>query len=279
MYLLKSKGQVSESQYWNEITVSQVSKTGKNRRGVFIVLLSLLLVHTYADAYELITKKGVQKVSVNTKQNLGVYKTRVGNPKGNIIATTKGCQLRSKFDSIIDRVSSRYKVDTALVKAVISTESCFNPKAVSPKGAQGLMQLMPNTAKRFGVLNSFDPVQNITGGIKYLRFLLIRYKGDIKLAVAAYNAGEGAVDKYQGVPPYRETQAYVKKVLVMLDKQILDKSVGFKNSTSKIDGYTRTYKCKPGLGELDLSYVYYGGYSTRIKSDKKQANMIKSCDS
>lgn len=94
----------------------------------------------------------------------------------------------------------------------LQQKSHTNPDAVSPKGAGGLMQLMPNIAKQYGVIDRFSPEENIEGGTRYLKFLLDRYEGDISLAVAAYNAGEGAVDKYDGIPPYAETKAYVEKI-------------------------------------------------------------------
>jgi soluble lytic murein transglycosylase-like protein len=95
---------------------------------------------------------------------------------------------------------------------VIKQESRYNPKAVSGVGAQGLMQMMPATAKRFGLKDPFDPAANVEAGTKYLKFLLKRFNGDVSLALAGYNAGEGSVDKYKGVPPYSETQNYVKKI-------------------------------------------------------------------
>jgi soluble lytic murein transglycosylase-like protein len=106
-----------------------------------------------------------------------------------------------------------YKLEPHLVLAFIATESNFNPAAVSPKNAQGLMQLIPETAARFGVRNAMDPTQNVRGGMAYLRWLLARYQGDVVLAAAAYNAGEGAVDRYLGVPPYAETRQYVWKIV------------------------------------------------------------------
>lgn len=118
----------------------------------------------------------------------------------------------SSYNDIIAEMSAKYEVPEALIRSVIRAESSFNPNAVSSAGAQGLMQLMPETAKSLGVTDAFDPRQNIEGGTKYLRKNLDRF-GDIKLAVAAYNAGPGAVEKYGGVPPYEETQNYVKKVL------------------------------------------------------------------
>jgi soluble lytic murein transglycosylase-like protein len=109
-------------------------------------------------------------------------------------------------------------VDEAIVRAIIHAESAFNPNALSRVGAQGLMQLMPATARRFGVSDAFDATQNISGGVKYLAWLLKRFNGNLALAAAGYNAGEGAVDKYNGVPPYSETQRYVQRVGVLAER-------------------------------------------------------------
>jgi hypothetical protein len=116
------------------------------------------------------------------------------------------------MDRMVREAAERHKVDPALVKAVISTESGWNPRAVSRKGAVGLMQLIPETAERYGVGNLFDPAQNVEGGTTYLKWLLDRYNGDLPKTLAAYNAGEHAVDLYRGVPLYPETQKYVQKV-------------------------------------------------------------------
>jgi soluble lytic murein transglycosylase-like protein len=117
------------------------------------------------------------------------------------------------FYPIISIVAKQHEVDPFIVKAIIRAESSYNPKAVSNKGAKGLMQLMPVTARELGVKNSFDPVQNIDGGVRYFKMLLDRYKGNVKLALAAYNAGSGKVQEYNGIPPYKATRIYIKKVL------------------------------------------------------------------
>ena len=117
-----------------------------------------------------------------------------------------------RLDRIVREAAERHNVDPALVKAVITTESGWNPQAVSRKGAVGLMQLIPQTAQRFGVNNSFDPAQNVEGGTTYLKSLLDRYNGDLPKSLAAYNAGERAVDLSRGVPDYPETRMYVQKV-------------------------------------------------------------------
>jgi len=124
----------------------------------------------------------------------------------------------STYRPFINKYAQQYQLDPNLVMAVIRTESCFDRKAVSRVGARGLMQLMPATAKALGVKDSFDAEQNIKGGTKYLRQMLDQFDQDQTLALAAYNAGPGAVDKYNGVPPYDETQDYVKKVAAQLAK-------------------------------------------------------------
>jgi soluble lytic murein transglycosylase-like protein len=117
------------------------------------------------------------------------------------------------LNAIVSDASDRHQVDADFIASVIRAESSNNPKAVSPKGAQGLMQLMPQTASQLGVKNSFDPAENVDGGVRYLRDLLLLYNNDMIKALAAYNAGPQRVQQYKGVPPYRETRAYVARVV------------------------------------------------------------------
>lgn len=124
---------------------------------------------------------------------------------------------RDAYDEVIAQAAMTFGVDKGLVKAVIHTESGFNPRARSGPGAKGLMQLMPATARRFAVNDVYDPVQNIRGGTEYLSFLLKRFNS-LELALAGYNAGEGNVDKYKGIPPFAETQDYVRRVISRYNK-------------------------------------------------------------
>lgn len=120
---------------------------------------------------------------------------------------------RREIAQMVVELASHYQISPAFALAIAVTESALNPGAVSPKNAMGVMQLIPDTAARFNVHNAFDPRENIKGGLAYLRWLLAYFEGDLVLAAAAYNAGEGAVDRYRGIPPYKETQAYVERVM------------------------------------------------------------------
>ena len=121
----------------------------------------------------------------------------------------------TRFDHAIFELADYYQQDRALIKAIIQIESSFNPNALSPKGAQGLMQLMPATANQYKVADPFDAQDNLRGGIAFFADLMSRYENDVQLALAAYNAGASAVSRYNGIPPYPETQAYVTKVLLL----------------------------------------------------------------
>ncbi len=122
------------------------------------------------------------------------------------------------IDEIIETFSNKYNIDGDFIKAIIKQESNFNPKATSKKGAMGLMQLMPKTAKSLGVVDAYNPLENIEGGVKYLKGLLDKYDNNKQLALAAYNAGSGAVKKYGGIPPYKETQNYVNSIMNSYNK-------------------------------------------------------------
>lgn len=132
------------------------------------------------------------------------------------------------FQGIILQVAGRYEVDPHLVRAIIFAESGFNPRAKSKKGARGLMQLMPSTAKALGVRNIYDPKENIDGGVRYFRLLLDRFDGDVQLALAAYNAGSRHVRNYEGIPPFKATRHYIKKVLRFQEKFKLQARSGFR---------------------------------------------------
>lgn len=125
---------------------------------------------------------------------------------------------RGAIYDLVHKLAPRYQIDPLLALAIIRVESAFNTKAVSPKNAQGLMQLMPDTARRFRVKNAFDPEENIKGGLAYLQWLMAFFKGNVAFVAAAYNAGERAVEQYRGVPPYAETQNYVRKVTALYKK-------------------------------------------------------------
>jgi soluble lytic murein transglycosylase-like protein len=137
---------------------------------------------------------------------------KTGRLERTVVAPPAPRVAPAAIHAIVDRVASAEGVEAPLVHSVIQAESNYNASAVSTKGAQGIMQLIPSTARRFGVSNAFNAEENIEGGVKYLKFLLDYYHGDYTKSIAAYNAGEAAVDKYNGVPPYAETQGYVRTV-------------------------------------------------------------------
>lgn len=185
------------------------------RIGALCIVLAAVSRPADAQIYSWTDASGnlvVSNVAPGTNMGIASYEVPAADTA---IRTTRyvAPEKSRSFDDLIDRHASRQGVRKDLVRAVIQVESGFNPRAVSNKGAVGLMQLMPGTARQLGVANPFDPSENVRGGVAYLRQLLDRYDGDERLALAAYNAGPGAVDSHgQTVPPYRETRDYVSKV-------------------------------------------------------------------
>ncbi len=176
-----------------------------------IIFTGLFNYSAHCDIYVRIHKNGHKEFTNRPSGPGWVFHMRESGYQPVIKFTNKKGEFKS-VQRIIKEVSEKYEIDSALVKAIVTVESNSNPKAVSKKGAQGLMQLMPSTARQLKVDRPFDPRENIVGGVKYIKGLLASY-GDLRLALAAYNAGPGTVKKFAGIPPYRETIDYVKKVL------------------------------------------------------------------
>lgn len=190
------------------------------RRWGRALLLGLSLAAAGAQAAEVYVYRepgGTRLFTDRTVRNAGyVFIAKFGRPTAYSSCrgmTAAGLNARlQNYEQLIDKYAAQQEIEPALVKAVMRVESCFDHKAVSRVGARGLMQLMPGTASDLGVGDSFDPAQNIRGGVTYLRLMLDRFGNNQSLALAAYNAGPGAVEKYQGIPPFSETQSYVEKV-------------------------------------------------------------------
>ena len=167
---------------------------------------------SFADVYAYKDKQGV--LTFTNMPNHSGYRRVLkesGGPVGN------GSITNASYKELIRLVSDRHNIDADLIRAVIKAESDFNSSARSNKGAMGLMQLMPETARLHNVIDAYDPNENVEGGVRHLKMLLERYQGDLELSLAAYNAGSGAVEKHGGIPPFAETREYVRRVLRFYD--------------------------------------------------------------
>jgi soluble lytic murein transglycosylase-like protein len=210
-----------------------------------IALTSLLLglaVPAHAQIYSWRDANGNLVVSNRRPESATPASTKTyAVPKAERVRATRyaASDRGRQYDDLISEHSKRNGVRSDLVRAVMQVESAFNPNAMSPKGAMGLMQLMPSTARQYGVRNAFNPAENVRAGVAYLRGLLDRYSNNEELALAAYNAGPGAVDKYrQAVPPYRETRNYVAQINKMAGsgRHIEDRGNQIYKVTEIIDG-------------------------------------------
>jgi len=180
-----------------------------------LLLISIFLIFAgaaHADVYAYKDKSGV--ITFTNVPNHGGYRRVLKESNGQV---AKASLMSNAYDDLIQIAAGRHQVDAQLIRAVIKTESDFNSNARSNKGAMGLMQLMPGTARLHNVADAYDPNENVDGGVRHLRMLLDRYQGDLELSLAAYNAGSAAVEKHGGIPPFAETREYVRRVLRLYD--------------------------------------------------------------
>jgi len=225
--LLKSSSDDSLTRVWGDAAFSMPRAW---IRGILllVVMVATLPVSVRAVAAEIYVFKqsdGTRLFTDQKKRDKGLtYLRTFGRPAAYSSCgrlTRAALQARGdSYDALVSKHAAAQDVPPELVRAVMHVESCFDRRAVSRVGARGLMQLMPGTASELGVKDSFDAGQNIAGGVRYLRMMRNRYPSDWKLVLAAYNAGPGAVDKYNGIPPYPETQGYVKKVMALYQKSL-----------------------------------------------------------
>lgn len=197
------------------------------RRALAVVLGVVAIAGAAQADVKLAVKRGGGKVIYN------VGRVPKGAKRSDLEWLARRHDRRTKFDPIIERYAAEFGVDPTLVRAVIQVESDFNPNRVSHKGARGLMQLMPATAKRFGVTSIHDPEENIRGGVKYLAYLMRLFNEDLPRVLAGYNAGEGAVRKYGGIPPYEETSTYVVRAMTVYHGRPYGGAVSFAGRRGK----------------------------------------------
>ena len=186
------------------------------RRLVLWIVLGVIISYIQSDYFserqEVTQSADTKSVVVQEEGTSGPIVEKAGTERANSASSIIPKKKDELFHPIIDEVAYRNKIDPALVKAIIMAESGYNPRAISKKGAKGLMQLMPLTAKSYGVEDAFDPKNNIRAGVAYFRTLLNQFNGDERLALAAYNAGSKRVRQYKGVPPFEATRLYIEKV-------------------------------------------------------------------
>lgn len=195
-------------------------------RSKSLVVLGVLILAGVAQAeVKIAVKRNGARVIYNAAPPRGAL-------RGDLNWLAKRHDRPSKYDPIIERYADRYDVDPTLVRAVIQVESDFNPNCVSNKGARGLMQLMPGTARRFGVQKIHDAEQNIHGGVRYLAYLMELFNQDLPRVLAGYNAGENAVLKYGGIPPYEETSTYVKRAMTVYRGRPYNTAISFAGARS-----------------------------------------------
>ncbi len=192
-----------------------------------VLLVCIAVLPAAADIYQYVDENGVlhftnvnggarnhKRVATETQGSREPAAAPVSRPATHI-ETAAPADIPATYREIINSACTRHGVDPSLVHAIVKVESDFNPYAMSRKGAMGLMQLMPQTAVDMNIKNSFNPIENIDGGVKYLRYLIDRYEGNLSLALAAYNSGETAVKRWGTIPPFKETQNYVKRILAI----------------------------------------------------------------
>jgi len=181
-----------------------------------LMFSSMVYSPVLADIYVFVDREGVMHfTNAPTQPGARVF---IKEKRRTAVRRRRGNTDPAKYDHLIHQYSQKHGVDPSLVKAVIRAESDFDPYTVSSKGAEGLMQLMPETSEKLNVFNPFDPRENIEAGVKYFKYLLQRFDHDLKLSLAAYNAGETVVTQYGGIPPYDETKTYVARVMQYYDE-------------------------------------------------------------
>ncbi|MBN1571179.1 MAG: lytic transglycosylase domain-containing protein [Acidobacteria bacterium] len=222
-------------------------------RQIFLLLLTFLSIGAangtlQAQHFSYVDEDGI-RVFTNIAPVKPVFDLRISGSVPSESAPVPPADNTGSYDAIIEKYANQYNLDPSLIRSIIATESGFNPRAVSPKGARGLMQLMPATAERLGVNNSFDPEENIRGGVKHFRFLMDSFSNDLSLSLAAYNAGENLVQRLGRVPEIRETKKYIESITSRLGKNSLD------TSPQDAPEHPKTWRCIDESGVTHLSNI------------------------